>query len=143
MSRPRCAGTFGNGKACFHPAAEGRPYCLLHDPERVEELRAEMARRGRNGREKAAAAMEAYRSARRETCSLRTTDDLLSELERALLAVESSKGDVIERETARIKIIAEARATLKAAEFETENRELKRLLIELKPELRGKLKAVP
>jgi hypothetical protein len=115
--------------------------CIGHAAASGDEAaRAEQRARGQRGR----ARLDARASGRRRsTGSLRTTDDLLGALERALREVERSAGDRVARAKAVTAIVAEARATLKASELERENAELKRLLLERHPELRKHLRPVP
>lgn len=128
--------------SCRFGAAEGEPFHLSHDPrpEKQEERRAMLAERSRRG---GAKTQENERRRKRKTCSLRSTDDILTELEQTLIAVDNSAGEVVGKASAKVKLIAEARATLKAAELENENRELRALLLERHPELKKQLKAVP
>jgi len=77
------------------------------------------------------------------TCDLRTADGQVTQLELALLRVVNSGADAVQKAGAVAKLVSEARATIKAAELETENKQLRELLLERHPELRKQLKVVP
>lgn len=126
---------------CRFTAAPGEPFALQHDPrpERQAERKAYFAATGKRGVEQRAA----HRQARqRRGCSLRTTDDLLGELERVLLDLDRASGDVAARARAKVDLLRTAHMVLKGAELETQNRELRELLLEHHPELRKHLKSV-
>lgn len=137
----RCNGLDKSGKPCKFPQryeVDGRGLCapcasrVGHEP-----AKADMAARGKKGTASLADARERNATSR---TSLRSTDDCLTVLEGALRDAKRSGGDLVARAKAITSIVSEARATLKAAELERENTELKQLLLERHPELRKHLK---
>ena len=136
----RCVGTTKAGEPCRFAGWNGTELCVSCAARAGnDEARSVLAARGRNGMASQKAANAAKRVA---AIPLRSTDDLLTALERALATTEQSGGDKVQRAKAVCAIVAEARAVLKATELETENRELKALLLEKHPELARHLKAV-
>ena len=130
----RCNATTKAGAPCTFPAGPSG-LCCSHDPAR----RAEQAERGRRGGTKSGGARKLKRLT---ACRLRSTEDLLVELEHALGFVQSSGAREAEKADATVKIVREARAVLQAAELERENAELRRLLLERHPELKKHLQVV-
>jgi hypothetical protein len=126
----KCAGVSKLGTPCrFTGTFAG--YCAAHIPDETERKRV-LAERSANG---GAAHAENVRRRKRKECTLRTVADVLTEIERTMLAVDNSGANIVSKATAKARLIAEARATLKASELETENAELRALLLELHPEL--------
>jgi hypothetical protein len=132
--RPKCQCKPG----CRFAADLGQPFKLAHDnrPER-QEARSAAAK---VLSDKAAVARAADVEARRtRKVALRTTDDFLGELEQALREVGASGGDVATRTRVKVDIIKAAHAILKSTDLETQNAELRKLLIERHPELKKHL----
>jgi hypothetical protein len=132
-----CCVTKSGGRCPKPELGPGLP-CGLHqaDPEARRAFLSAQGARGRRKRLKNEAA------ARRRVCSLRCTDDFLGELERLLVKVEASGAEMVNKAQTVVKIISEARSVLKAAELETENAELKKLLLQHHPELKSHLRIV-
>lgn len=136
-----CTAITKRGRRCVWKADATSGLCLNHDPARAEVRGRLAATRGRAGKAAQLRAVEAARAAgRRQSCRLRSTDDLLTELERAVLMLDGSGGDAATRAKAIAAVVAEARAVLKVGDLEAENAELKKLLVERHPELRKHLK---
>src|SRR5262249_49081111 len=122
---------------CSWPAWEASAFCVTHAAQRGDvAAQTEMAERGRSGIQKRYARAVA---GRRRAASLRSMDDLLTELERVLVRVEHSGQDAAHKAQVTAKIVSEARAALPAAQLESENRELRKLLVERHPELKRHL----
>lgn len=125
---------------CRFQAMGHDPRCAVHlAPTGDEAAKAELRRRHAAG---GPARARTAAKKKRTGCSLRTPDDLLLELERALVRVDNAGGEASAKATAICRLVAEARAVLKAAELETENAELRKLLIERHPELKRHLSPV-
>lgn len=138
MSATKCSTVGPKGPCTF--VAEYDGLCLAHGARAGHaQAREVLAARGRAGYAKAAANAEERKLTE---CSLRTMGEQLTVLERQVLRVENSGADACAKAGAIVKLVSEARATLKAAELERENAELKALLIEKHPELARRLKAV-
>jgi hypothetical protein len=75
----------------------------------------------------------------RTSCNLRTLEDLLGELERLLLHVEGA-GDRIQQANTIVKIVQAAREIIVAHHLDTENVELRKLLLEHFPNLSERLR---
>jgi hypothetical protein len=126
-----CQGRTRKGGACPNAASEGRVFCVLHDPDRIEERSKLLAERGRNGARKRA---ERKRQTA-ETVALQTVADMRGALERALAAVEASGADPIARANAVSRVVAAALNLHRTGELEAEVAELRRLVCERFPEL--------
>jgi hypothetical protein len=135
----RCQGTTKKGAPCPNPAAEGRPYCLSHDPERGEERRARMATLGKSGaRKKKQRKVEAAG----EAVPLETAADIRAALSRSLAKVEASGADPIAQANATARLCSAALALLRTAELEAQVAELRALVMERFPDARKRLERV-
>jgi hypothetical protein len=136
----RCAGTTKSGTPCHWRTWRNGTLCLNCAAVAGDEsARVEQAARGARGRAQQTSNNNARK---RKICSLRNTADLLTELEHQLIEVERAAGDRVQKAKVAVAIVSEARATLKTAELELENRQLREILLEKHPELRRVLKVV-
>jgi hypothetical protein len=140
MAAPKCTGTDKRGDACRWPAWRDGPVCIACAARAGNaEASAEMRDRATKGNKQQAKNKKARQVSE---APMRSTDDLLTALERSMVRVENAGGDAIAKAGAVCKLVSEARAVLKAAELEKENSELRTLLLEKHPELRSHLRAV-
>jgi hypothetical protein len=128
----KCIATTARGMACRKSARFGAE-CLGHaarsgNPQAVEVMR-------ENGRKGMATRIANIAAGKRQGCSLRTTDDLLSELERALVLVERSGTDAATKATSIVKIVSTAKDVLRTTQAEDDTKTLAKLLLERHPEL--------
>lgn len=140
INRVRCAGTTKAGDACSFGGWNGGPLCLNCAAAAGQaDARAELSERGKRGRKTVNAALNA---AKRESCSLRSIEDLLTELERAVVEVDRSAGDIANRAKVKVQIVAAAHSLLKLEVVEQQNKQLHELLLQYHPELKKHLKAI-
>jgi hypothetical protein len=136
---PKCSAITAKGVPCAFPGSYDG-VCLSHAAQAGNSDAREVLRvRGVAGKNKARANAEGRKLV---SCSLRTTGEQLAVLERQVIRVENSGADACAKAGAIVKLVSEARATLKAGELEGENADLRAILIEKHPELKKHLKAV-
>jgi hypothetical protein len=126
-SSGRCQAPTKKGQPCPNPAAEGRPYCLPHDPDRAEERRARMAELGKSGAKKK---RERQAKAAISGNPLATTEDIRAALERALAAVERSGADPLAKADKIARLCGVALGLRRTVEIEAELEALRRLFEE-------------
>jgi hypothetical protein len=130
----KCSGITKAGQACVFTALEGSDRCAQHsDPETRRRI---MSERGRLGGEKTA-----KRIARRKrtSCSLRTVEDILAELEITVMAVQNGSGETCTKANAIARLVSTALDALKVGVLSEENARLKKFLAEKHPELAQRL----
>ena len=135
-----CSATTVNGNPCSF-TAKYAGMCVSHaskagNPAAKEEMR----QRGANGTAKARINRDSARLA--TPPPLRTVEDLLRVLERALMKVENSGCDAVQKANAAAKMVERAQAILKDG-LEREVTDLHALISEHMPHLKKRLRAVP
>lgn len=136
---PKCTGTDKAGDPCKWSTWNDTPLCIACAARAGNaDASAELATRSALGRKQQ---IKNRRARQISEAPMRSVDDLLTALERSMLRVENSGGDAIAKAGAVCKLVSEARAVLRAELLETENKELKKLLLERHPELARHLKA--
>ena len=131
-----CAGTTKKGKPCSRPV-EVDGFCLFHQPD-LEKRREFMRSLQMHSIASQNAAREDQREALAEEISLSTVEEIRAYLEREASASRATADPP--RGTAAARVAKEARELLVAERLQTENRELKALLLERHPELKSQLR---
>jgi hypothetical protein len=140
-----CGAETSNGGACRWPASEGgNGKCWRHAPElegvRMAHLAVTSARGGRITAQVKRAERAEFDKVKDAT--LRTADDLLSALERALRRVECASAEKATERAKTVASIVEKAAAILARSTEAENAELRALIAEKHPDLARRLKIV-
>lgn len=137
----KCGAPTKAGIECRMAPIDETGRCIGHHPDEAYRARV-MSERGTNGRAK----VEGNRAAAREgiagKMSLRTLDGQLTAIDAVLRDVMRCKLDATKRAAAVASLVKVAREVLSADEIQTENRDLRALILERMPELKKHLKAV-
>jgi len=132
----RCNAQRSNGKQCTFYAYDVTGRCFRHhaDPAVRKKHMGALGAAGRRSQ------VEAARQ-RRDDCPLRTTEEKLAALERRAIAVENSSESAAKKADAIVKLVrASMEVQHRVGDLERENKELRNLLLERHPELRGRLR---
>lgn len=136
----RCQATTKAGRPCTMSPGRGSVYCLMHDPERAEERRAELARRGRSGQAKRAARERRIREEVIAAVALSTAAEIRAALERALGSVEADReSGSVARAGAIARLCSVALDVIRGLDLEAQVAELRELVIEHVPGARERL----
>lgn len=127
----RCEGETKRGGPCPNAADGDGPFCLLHDPARVEERRQAMSARGKAGRAKQQKRTAMVNARLMASVALGSSTMILAALEHALAEVQTSGAEAIEKANATARLCTVAMTVLRQVDIEKDATEQQKAFLAL------------